>query len=71
MAADPAAVASAFEPEPEAIEMIQPQPAAAHERFLFGPRRVSLAEGTAAGVNFGDISQAYGAFLGGPQPPYV
>jgi NADPH:quinone reductase-like Zn-dependent oxidoreductase len=25
---------------------------------------------TAAGVNFGDISQAYGTFLGGPQPPY-
>lgn len=25
----------------------------------------------AAGVNFGDISQAYGTFLGGPQPPYL
>ena len=25
----------------------------------------------AAGVNFGDISQAYGTFRGGPQPPYV
>lgn len=25
----------------------------------------------AAGVNFGDIAQAYGKFLGGPQPPYV
>jgi NADPH:quinone reductase len=26
---------------------------------------------TAAGVNFGDIPQARGTFLGGPQPPYV
>src|SRR5260370_15661059 len=26
---------------------------------------------TAAGVNFGDISQAHGAFPGGPQPPYL
>src|ERR1700733_12933259 len=26
---------------------------------------------TAAGVNFGDISQARGVFLGGPQPPYL
>src|SRR3954471_5640278 len=26
---------------------------------------------TAAGVNFADISKAYGAFLGGPQPPYL
>ena len=26
---------------------------------------------TAAGVNFGDVSQAYGTFLGAPQPPYV
>jgi NADPH2:quinone reductase len=26
---------------------------------------------TAAGVNFGDVSQAHGTFLGGPQPPYV
>ena len=25
----------------------------------------------AAGVNFGDISQAHGTFLGGPQPPYL
>jgi NADPH2:quinone reductase len=25
----------------------------------------------AAGVNFADISRAYGAFLGGPQPPYL
>nr|WP_042189284.1 NADPH:quinone oxidoreductase family protein [Kibdelosporangium sp. MJ126-NF4]CEL18452.1 Quinone oxidoreductase [Kibdelosporangium sp. MJ126-NF4] len=25
----------------------------------------------AAGVNFGDITQAYGTFLGGPQPPYL
>lgn len=26
---------------------------------------------TAAGVNFGDISQAHGTFPGGPQPPYL
>jgi NADPH2:quinone reductase len=26
---------------------------------------------TAAGVNFADISRAYGTFLGGPQPPYL
>ena len=26
---------------------------------------------SAAGVNFGDVLQAYGTFLGGPQPPYV
>ncbi|HEX9526770.1 MAG TPA: alcohol dehydrogenase catalytic domain-containing protein, partial [Streptosporangiaceae bacterium] len=26
---------------------------------------------TAAGVNFADISQACGTFLGGPQPPYL
>src|SRR5258708_10331949 len=26
---------------------------------------------TAAGVNFGDISQARGTFLGGPRPPYL
>ena len=26
---------------------------------------------TAAGVNFGDISQAHGTFLGGPRPPYL
>ena len=26
---------------------------------------------TAAGVNYVDISQSYGAFAGGPQPPYV
>jgi NADPH2:quinone reductase len=26
---------------------------------------------TAAGVNFADISQAYGTFLGGPQAPYL
>jgi NADPH:quinone reductase len=25
----------------------------------------------AAGVNFADISRAYGSFLGGPQPPYL
>ena len=25
----------------------------------------------AAGVNFADLSRAYGTFLGGPQPPYL
>jgi NADPH2:quinone reductase len=34
-----------------------------------GPGDV-LIRVTAAGVNFGDISQAHGVFLGGPQPPY-
>jgi len=35
-----------------------------------GPGEI-LIRVTAAGVNFGDISQAYGTFLGGPQPPYL
>src|SRR3954451_12420455 len=35
-----------------------------------GPGEV-LIKVTAAGVNFGDIQQAYGMFPGGPQPPYV
>ena len=35
-----------------------------------GPGEV-LIRVTAAGVNFGDITQAHGAFLGGPQPPYL
>jgi NADPH2:quinone reductase len=35
-----------------------------------GPEEV-LIRVTAAGVNFGDISQAYGTFLGGPRPPYL
>jgi NADPH:quinone reductase len=35
-----------------------------------GPGEV-LIRVAAAGVNFGDITQAYGAFLGGPQPPYL
>jgi NADPH:quinone reductase len=35
-----------------------------------GPGEV-LIKVAAAGVNFGDISQAYGTFLGGPQPPYL
>jgi NADPH2:quinone reductase len=35
-----------------------------------GPGEV-LIRVTAAGVNFGDISQAHGKFLGGPQPPYL
>jgi NADPH2:quinone reductase len=35
-----------------------------------GPGDV-LIRVTAAGVNFGDISQAHGTFLGGPQPPYL
>jgi len=33
-----------------------------------GPGEV-LIRVTAAGVNFGDISQARGTFLGGPHPP--
>jgi NADPH2:quinone reductase len=35
-----------------------------------GPGEI-LIRVTAAGVNFVDISQARGAFLGGPQPPYL
>jgi NADPH2:quinone reductase len=35
-----------------------------------GPEQV-LIRVTAAGVNFGDVSQAYGTFLGGPRPPYL
>ena len=35
-----------------------------------GPGDV-LIRVTAAGVNFGDVSQAHGRFLGGPQPPYL
>jgi NADPH2:quinone reductase len=35
-----------------------------------GPGEV-LVRVTAAGVNFGDISQAHGTFGGGPQPPYL
>jgi hypothetical protein len=35
-----------------------------------GPGDV-LIRVTAAGVNFGDISQAHGTFLGGPRPPYL
>jgi NADPH2:quinone reductase len=35
-----------------------------------GPGQV-LIRVIAAGVNFVDISQAYGAFAGGPRPPYV
>ena len=35
-----------------------------------GPGEV-LIRVAAAGVNFGDIAQAYGTFLGGPQPPYL
>jgi len=35
-----------------------------------GPGEV-LIRVTAAGVNFGDVSQAYGTFLGGPRPPYL
>lgn len=35
-----------------------------------GPGEV-LIRVTAAGVNFVDISQAYGSFAGGPRPPYV
>jgi NADPH2:quinone reductase len=35
-----------------------------------GPGEV-LIRVAAAGVNFGDISQAHGTFLGGPHPPYL
>lgn len=35
-----------------------------------GPGEV-LIRVTAAGVNFGDISQAHGTFFGGPRPPYL
>jgi NADPH:quinone reductase len=35
-----------------------------------GPGEV-LIRVTAAGVNFGDISQAHGTFAGGPRPPYL
>jgi len=35
-----------------------------------GPGEV-LIRVTAAGVNFGDISQAHGTFVGGAQPPYL
>ena len=35
-----------------------------------GPGEV-LIRVAAAGVNFADISQAYGTFRGGPQPPYL
>src|SRR6202521_2857587 len=35
-----------------------------------GPGEV-LIRVTAAGVNFADISQARGTFLGGPRPPYL
>ncbi len=35
-----------------------------------GPGEI-LIRVAAAGVNFADISQAYGTFLGGPQPPYL
>jgi len=41
--------------------------------WLDGPTaaRLFTIRVTAAGVNFGDISQAYGTFLGGPRPPYL
>jgi NADPH2:quinone reductase len=35
-----------------------------------GPGEV-LIRVVAAGVNFADISRAYGTFLGGPQPAYL
>ncbi|MCP2324264.1 NADPH2:quinone reductase [Hamadaea flava] len=35
-----------------------------------GPGEV-LIRVTAAGINFADLSQAYGAFANGPQPPYL
>ena len=57
---------------------------ALHQTSLIGPQDLRLITGvpvpvlgpgevlirvTAAGVNFGDISQAHGTFLGGPQAP--
>jgi NADPH2:quinone reductase len=59
---------------------------ALQQTSLNGPRDLRLLTGApvpvpgqgevlirvaAAGVNFGDISQAHGTFLGGPQPPYL
>ena len=35
-----------------------------------GPGEV-LIRVAAAGVNFADLSRAYGTFVGGPQPPYL
>ncbi|HYY18653.1 MAG TPA: NADP-dependent oxidoreductase, partial [Streptosporangiaceae bacterium] len=35
-----------------------------------GPDEVLLRV-AAAGVNFVDLSQAHGTFLGGPRPPYL
>jgi NADPH:quinone reductase len=35
-----------------------------------GPGTI-LIRVAAAGVNFGDVAQAHGTFLGGPQPPYL
>src|ERR1700733_14431881 len=35
-----------------------------------GPGEV-LIRVTAAGVNYGDVAQSRGTFLGGPQPPYL
>ena len=35
-----------------------------------GPGEV-LIRVAAAGLNFADVSRAYGTFLGGPQPPYL
>lgn len=50
---------------PKDLRLITDQPVPVPE-----PGEV-LIRVVAAGVNFGDISQAYGAFLGGPQPPYL
>src|SRR5437660_1620320 len=35
-----------------------------------GPGQVSIRV-IAAGINFADVSQSRGKFLGGPQPPYL
>ncbi len=50
---------------PQDLRLITDQPVP-----VPGPGEV-LIRVVAAGVNFGDISQAYGTFLGGPQPPYL
>jgi NADPH2:quinone reductase len=50
---------------PQDLRLITDEPVPAP-----GPDEV-LIRVTAAGVNFGDISQARGTFLGGPRPPYL
>lgn len=50
---------------PKDLRLVVDQPVPAP-----GPGEV-LIRVVAAGVNFGDISQAYGTFLGGPQTPHL